>query len=470
MGQGWEAERVIVVGLSHRTAPIDAREQLAISADKLPSVLQRIVALDPVAEAVALSTCNRVEIYAAASSHACEGEAARALTRLVSDVGGREVVRHLAGATGRDALVHLFQVAASLDSLVIGEPQILGQLKEAIAIAEATKTIGAELSVAMRNALHVGKMVRTETAIGSGQVSVPSVAVDLARHIFADLRGHTTLLVGAGEMAETAAKLLARAGAELLVVNRSSERSEQLAKLVGGRTQPWEQLDEALIEADIVIASTASRNHVISYRQLKKIRRKRRNRRLFLIDIALPRDVEPRVHDLDSVYLYDIDDLTHIVAKSLGDRAAEARRAEAIVLDEVVRYEQRRSQERMKPVIVALRERTRRVLETELDRSCKGKLKHLSEADRAALEKMLEAAANKLLHGPTMRLRGLACDHRGVTAKRVLSELFDLEQLIAEATTVAADDEPEIEVSEGASGVVAGEPSDDDQVAAGANG
>ncbi|MBW2452974.1 MAG: glutamyl-tRNA reductase [Deltaproteobacteria bacterium] len=462
---------MIVVGLSHRTAPIDVRERLAIEPHKLESVLQRVVALKPVAEVVALSTCNRVEIYAAANSSACENEALRAVTRLVSDVGGSEVVPHLARATGRDALAHLFRVAASLDSLVVGEPQILGQLKDGITSAQEAGTMGAELSVAMRNALHVAKKVRTETAIGSGQVSVPSVAVDLARHIFADLSGHATLLVGAGEMAETAAKLLARAGAKLQVVNRSNERGAQLARLVGGRARPWEELDEAVVEADIVIASTASRGHIIRYDQLRRAKRKRRHRRLFLIDIALPRDIEPRVHDLDNVFLYDIDDLSHVVAKSRGGRAAEARRAEAIVVDEVRRYERRRSQERMKPVIVAMRERTRQVLEAELDRSCRGKLKHLPDQDRQAIHKMLDAATNKLLHGPTQRLRGFACDHRGVTAKRVLSELFDLDQLIREAKQAdQAEDEPEIEVQEHEEKGAVAEPGDDDRAAEAASG
>ncbi len=470
---------MIVVGLSHRTAPIDVRERLAIEPDKLPSVLHRIVALEHVAEAVALSTCNRVEIYGAAKSSACENDALRDVTRLVSDVGGGEVVHHLSRATGREALTHLFRVAASLDSLVVGEPQILGQLKDGFTAAQQAGTVGAELSVAMRNALHVAKKVRTETAIGAGQVSVPSVAVDLARHIFADLRGHPTLLIGAGEMAETAAKLLARAGAELQVVNRSNDRGAQLARLVGGQARPWEELDQAVVESDIVIASTASRGHIIGYDQLRRAKRKRRHRRLFLIDIALPRDIEPRVHDLDNVFLYDIDDLTHVVAKSRGDRATKARRAEAIVEDEVRRYERRRAQERMKPVIVAMRERTHQVLEAELDRSCRGKLKHLSAQDRQAIRKMLNAATNKLLHRPTQRLRGFACDHRGVTAKRVLSELFDLDRLIQEADEAdqarpsangPTEDEPSIDVEEHEDSGATAEPGEDDRTAEAASG
>jgi glutamyl-tRNA reductase len=352
----------------------------------------------------------------------------RAVIRQLAEVGGNSVVPHLAHASGRQAVTHLYRVAASLDSLVVGEPQILGQLKDAIALAREHNTIGAKLDRVVRSALKVAKQVRSETAIGAGQVSVPSVAVDLARQIFDRLDGRTSLLVGAGEMAESAAKLLARAGADLLVCNRSPERGNALAQSVGGRARAWDHLPESLVDADIVITSTASTKHVITAKQLKKIRRARRGRSLFLIDIAVPRDVEPRVNNLDNVYLYDIDDLSHVVAEARAGRADEARRAEEIVQREMLSFERQMSEQAVTPVVVGLRERTRGVLHRELKRSLKGRLKHLGGDEREALRIMLDAAVNKLMHAPTRHLKEMASSGGGADYADLLSELFELDE------------------------------------------
>jgi glutamyl-tRNA reductase len=422
---------VIVVGLSHRSAPIEVRERLAVGPDQLASTLARFSAIDSVAEAVLLSTCNRVEVYAATTGD--EDACAAAIARMLGDIGGREVVPHLTSRSGAEALHHLFRVAASLDSLVVGEPQILGQLKEAIRCAIEARTIGAELHVAMKSALSVAKRARSETAIGEGQVSVPSVAVDLARRIFEDLRGQTALLVGAGEMAESAAQLLARAGAKLLVVNRSSERAARLAETVAGTPMPWSELERSLIAADIVIASTASQQYVVTKSLLKGIRRQRRGRSLFLIDIAVPRDVDPRVNDLENVYLYDIDDLSKVVAQSLDGRRTEAERAEALVRRETEVFAERRSQLAMKPIIVALRERARYALSAELDRSYKGRLKHLTDDDKHALQVMIDAAVNKLMHAPTKQLKQLAATARSQEVAELMCQLFELDGAVAAA-------------------------------------
>jgi glutamyl-tRNA reductase len=425
---------VIVIGLSHQTAPIEVRERLAIAPDRLVEMLARIHALEPVSETVVLSTCNRVEIYASAVETRDDEEVLSELTRMLADAGGREVVPHLVSATGDDAVKHVFRVASSLDSLVVGEPQILGQLKTALmAAAEANTLRQGELSATFKGALRAAKRVRSETAVGAGQVSVPSVAVDLARQIFEQLSGHPTLLVGAGEMAESAAKLIARAGAPILVANRSPERAEQLATSVGGQQRPWNELEACLIEADIVVSSTASREPIISYEMLKGIRRKRRGRSLFLIDIAVPRDVDPRVNELDNVYLYDIDDLSHVVARSLEGRVSEAEKAEALVAEEVSRFTQRRAQQVMKPLIVALRERTRGVLMGELDKSCNSKLKHLGDDEREALAKMMDAAVNKLMHQPTQRLKKLSTTPQSGDVAEILAFLFDLDESAIES-------------------------------------
>jgi glutamyl-tRNA reductase len=424
---------VIVVGLSHRTAPIEVRERLAISKRRLAPTLERLRGTTGVAEIVLLSTCNRVEVYAAAADGANDADVESAVRAELANIGGREVMPHLHSLCGGEALRHVFRVACSLDSLVVGEPQILGQLKAAVRAASEAGTIGPALNAAMKAAVQSAKRVRRETEIGSGQVSVPTVAVDLARQIFEELEGQITLMVGAGEMAESAAKLLARAGAKVLVCNRSPERAEKLATAVGGFPVAWERLDESLVTADIVVSSTASPRYVITKKQLKGMRRKRRGRSLFLIDIAVPRDVEPAVNSLDNVYAYDVDDLSHVVAESLEGRRAEAERAEQIVLQEAGGFEERRSQLAMKPIIVALRERTRRTLLAELERSYRGRLKHLEDGDRKALSVMVDAAVNKLLHAPTRRLKQLATESNAVDAAQLMRELFDLDAPIPEA-------------------------------------
>lgn len=418
---------MIVVGLSHQSAPIEIRERIAIAPKKVSEALGRVRTIPSVSEAVILSTCNRVEVYASAEPGSNHRDVARQIVALLGEMGGREIVPHLGTKLGTEAVRHLFRVASSLDSLVVGEPQILGQLKDAIRIATEAKALGPELNVTMRSALQVAKRVRTETAIGEGQVSVPSVAVDLAARIFEELSGKTALLVGAGEMAESAAKLLARAGASVLVVNRSPERAENLARSVGGRPAPWDQLEAMLIATDIVISSTSSPVPVITKQMVKGLRRKRRGRSLFFIDIAMPRDVEPAVDELDFVIVYHIDDLSQVVAQTLEGRKSEAERAEALVSTETRAFEERSSQQAMKPLIVALRERTRAALAAELDKSFRGRLKHLSDEDRRALDKMADAAVNKILHAPTKRLKALAASPRSEEIAELICHLFEVD-------------------------------------------
>jgi len=422
---------IVKAGLSHRTARVEVREQLAIVNDDVPGFIDELVRTTPIAEAVVLSTCNRVEVYAAlprggGADPKSLDEAARQVSARLAARGTPEVAASIVRCTGSEALRHLFRVAASLDSLVVGEPQILGQLKDAIAIATEHGGLGPMLGKAMNRALFVGKRVRTETQIGAGQVSVSSVAVDLAMQIFGDLRGRTALMVGAGEMAEAAAKLLVKEGAKLIVVNRSPERAQRLASEVGGTTREWGELNWCLIDCDIVVSSTSSPHFVITADAIKTARKARRGRSLFLIDIAVPRDIDPAVASLDGVYRYDIDDLEQIVAESLAGRAAEAEKAEQIVASEVRAYELKATEVAMSPVIIGLRARVRAALAAELERSLTGKLKHLEKSDREALAVMIDAATNKICHHPSTRLRALANDPRGFEAALVLTDLFDL--------------------------------------------
>ena len=422
---------IVCVGFSHRNAPIEVRERLAFTENDLEQVLRDLLRHDLIGEAAVLSTCNRVEVYAALP-RGLEGQPARleetalAITSLLEARGGKEVRGSLGRVTGPLALRHLFRVASSLDSLVVGEPQILGQLKAAIQFASERRALGPVLGRALHRALHVGKRVRSETQIGEGQVSVSSVAVDLACQIFGDLSGRKALLVGAGEMAEAAAKLLVKEGAKLSIVNRSRERAARLADVVGGEPRDWASLPACLIEADIVVTSTSSPAFVVTEESMRVARKARRGRNLFLIDIAVPRDVDPAVNDLDGVYLYDVDDLSQIVNESLKGRAAEATRAETIVEGEVAAFESWRAEQAMTPAIIGLRAKTRAVLLSEMERSLSGKLKHLAPSDRESLMIMVDAATSKLCHRPSTRLKELATDARGMEFVEALTDLFDL--------------------------------------------
>jgi glutamyl-tRNA reductase len=453
---------IVKVGLSHRTAPLGIREQLAMAKDDLPPLFDRLLKGAPIGEVAVLSTCNRVEVYAALPRSVVAepgrlDEASRAIAAQLIHEGGPDVAPHLTRMHGPEALRHLFRVASSLDSLVVGEPQILGQLKDAIQMANDRRSLGPSLGKAMHRALHVGKRVRTETNIGAGQVSISSVAVDLAGQIFGDLRGRVALLVGAGEMAEAAAKLLVKLGAKLIVVNRSRERADRLAAEVGGEPRDWGALNWCLIEADIVVSSTASPTYVITLDALKTARKARRGRNLFFIDIAVPRDVDPAVNSLDGVYLYDIDALQEVVSESLAGRAAEAARAEAIVESEVAAFETWRTELAMNPIVVGLRARTRALLVAELERSLSGKLKHLGAAEREALNVMLDAATNKLCHRPTTRLRTLASDPRGQDYVEMMTDLFDIPTLHTSEEGATSDQDSDQEAGYGASAPLAGE-------------
>jgi len=437
---------IVVVGLSHKTAPIALRERLAVQRDALPALLDRLRAERAIGEVVVLSTCNRVEVYAAPSRGAALSATSRAVMNVLGAMGGEAVTAHLVPKEGTEAVRHLFRVASSLDSLVIGEPQILGQLKDAIDIARSAKSIGQTLGRACIRAVRVGKRVRNDTAIGAGQVSVSSVAVDLAEEIFGDLAGRKAALVGAGEMAEAAARLLAKAGANIVVLNRSPARAKTLADDVGGEPRPMTDLERTLGEVDIAIASTSSLTHVITLDLMKRVRKVRRGKSLFLIDIAVPRDVDPKVNELEAVYLYDVDDLSRIVASSLEGRAAEATKAEAIVEDETRAFEHWTLERKLSPTIVGLFARTRAVLAAELERSLAGKLKHLSEAEREALFVMVDAATNKLLHSPVTRLKELAGDARGEGYVEAVQDLFDLGSITlpgGDGASAVTDEPPE---------------------------
>jgi len=439
---------IVVVGLSHREAPLEVRERLAVDGDGVAELLHSLLRRPAIREALCISTCNRIEIYAVGQqdSHehalAAAEEVQRALLELAGRSGAEDIAPYLKTHMRRDAVLHLFRVAASLDSLVIGEPQILGQVRDAFEMAKTTGCVGKYLDRATNRALHVAKRVRSETAIGEGQVSVASVAVDLARQIFGELRGRTALLVGAGEMAEGAAKQLVKAGAKLLVVNRSPERARQLALEFGGAARPWEELSAALVQADVVIASTSAKAFVITRPLAVQAMKARRGRSLFFIDIAVPRDVDPDVNDINNVYLYDIDNLSNLVAESMQGRRAEAERAEALVQHEANVFETWTETLGVTATIVALRAKVRASLAAEVERTLTGRLKHLPDTDKQALQTMIDAAVNKLLHLPTSRIKAMAAEAGGDDLVKAVHHLFDLAEAVKDIDAAQTAESP----------------------------
>ncbi|MFT3927297.1 MAG: glutamyl-tRNA reductase [Myxococcales bacterium] len=429
--------RLILVGLSHHTAPLSVRERLAFSSDQVPERLRDLVARTGLQEAMLVSTCNRVEMYGSAED---PQETLRGVRRIFAEIAQeQELESHLYEHTGDAVARHAFRVASSLDSLVVGEPQILGQVKEAFALASEAGTVGSLLGRCMNRAFAVAKRVRNETGIAAGAVSVSSIACDLARSIFGELTGRRVVLVGAGEMSEGAAKALAQNGTLLTVVNRNQERARAVAEACGGEAREFDQLAQELVAADVVITSTASPRYVITRELMQGVIRARRHRPLFLIDIAVPRDVDPRVENLDNVFLFDIDDLEQVASQNIAARKREAEQAERIVETEVQAFEEWQRALDLTPTLVALRERVRTVIHGELERTLP-RLKGLGDAERKSLEIMCDAMVNKLLHRPITELKRTSSEPDGSQLVESVRRLFELEE-----ARQAPNSEPEAE-------------------------
>ncbi len=416
---------IVVVGLSHRTAPVELREQLAVPLDSLGATAKEIAALPGVREAMLVATCNRVEAYVACESATRSVEALRGF--FAGRAPGSAVGDCLYEYADESAVRHVFRVASSLDSMVVGEPQILGQVKEAYAAADSAGALGPTLRRAISRAFSAAKRVRTETGIATGRVSVASVAVDLATQIFGTLAARRVLLLGAGKMALGAARALVVQGAKLSIANRSYEKAAELARARAADAHPLEDLPLLLTAADVVVCSTGASRYVLTVEDAKAAMKVRRGRPLFVVDIAVPRNVDPRINDLDGVYLYDVDDLEREVARALSLRGGSLQQAEKIVDEELTAFERdRRTQAGAGPTIAALREHFRSTMRAELERSLSTKLKHLGDAERAALEAALDAAVNKLLHAPTVALRSQAATEDGEAMAAVVRALFRL--------------------------------------------
>lgn len=419
-------EKILILGLNHRTAPVEVRECFALKnvSEHPLAILKR--ELPEAEEVLFLSTCNRVEFILVSKT---SDQTLKSLKEILSRATGLEVARfedHLYFYENRDAVRHLFRVASGLDSLVLGEPQILGQVKEAYREAVEYRTTGPILNRLLHKTFSVAKRVRTETGIGSHAVSVSYAAVELAKKIFGSLKGRTALLVGAGEMAELAAQHLISAGvSRMLVANRTLSRAIELAERFRGKAYGLEELPECLLETDIVITSTGAPGYVITRDMVKPLLRKRRLRPLFFIDIAVPRDVEPAVNELENIYVFDIDDLKQVVEENLGRRKQEALRAEKIVEEEVLKFERWLRELAVYPTIKALREKAEAIRRRELEKTL-GRL-DLSPEEKEAIETLTESLIQKLLHDPISYLKS-GYHREGREAIVAVRRIFNLDQ------------------------------------------
>jgi glutamyl-tRNA reductase len=400
---------------------VEVRERLAFDAASLPDALHALKRKRGFLEGMILSTCNRVEIAVAADDGAASVDEFLAEVRLVS----REWISpYLYRFDDRAAIQHLFRVASSLDSMVVGEPQILGQLKAAWEIARAEGAVSGFLDSLLMRAFNVAKRVRTETDIGSNAVSVSFAAVELAREIFGQLRDKTVMVVGAGKMSEAAARHLHRCGASrILVTNRTEARAHEMAQLFAGEVVPYTSFVAALPGVDIVLASSGAPHYILTRDQMKKVIEARRNKPVFVIDIAVPRNIDPAVNQLDNVFLYDIDDLQRVVANNLQHRKEVANQAELIIEEEVEQMIARLKTREVAPVIVGLQEHLERVRLAELTRM-RSRLGQLTPHQEEALEALTKAIINKIAHGPISELRRTAAEPDGAETVGIIRKVF----------------------------------------------
>ncbi len=429
--------QIVIAGTSHHIAPLDFRERLSFSENQLTEAFQLLGEHPDIQEAMILSTCNRVEVYAV--SHSKDGCA------VISDflssyhqIEPQQLAKFTYSHQNLDAARHLFNVTASLDSMVVGEPQILGQVKEAYAQSLAAGATGEILNRLFTKALSVGKRVRTETNIAAGAVSISYAAVELAKKIFQSLEDKTVAIIGAGEMSElTAQHLVKNSVSKVIVANRTYQRAVDIAKKFNGIPLAYAADLSFLVEADIVISSTDAPHYLIDRHSLAEIMRQRKHRYMFLIDIAVPRDIDPEVSKVDNAFLYNIDDLEMVVASNLKDRQQEAEIAAQIVKEEVVKFQSQLQAFEVNPTIKALHQQFQGVVSKELE-VCLDKAQ-LTPKQQKTVEAMTQAIVKKLLHQPTANLRQVALNSDLIEAVndingghvqyvRALQELFDLEQ------------------------------------------
>jgi glutamyl-tRNA reductase len=421
-----------LIGINHKTAPVEVRERLALPDSRIPDACKSLCHYPGIEEGMILSTCNRVELLARTTNGSAD------LRNFICEyfqLDAAEYDRYFYEYREEEAVRHVFRVTSSLDSMVIGEPQILGQVKEAYAIARAVGAVNSQLDSLLTRAFAVAKRVRTETAVGSSAVSVASVAVELAKKIFGSLNGKHVYLVGAGKMSELAARhLIAHGAASIFVANRTFDRAVQLAQKFNGQAIVFEQLYETCDKADIVITSTGAPHAIFRREHGELFLNRRRNRPMFFIDIAVPRDVDPELNKLDGIFVYDIDDLQQAVSSHVADRKKEAERAEAIVASEVERFQARLQTLDVVPTIVSLQDHLETIRQAEIDR-VRGRLGPLSPDQELAVDALTKGIINKIMHTPISTLKTAARESEATTVVELVRRLFNLQDRKAAAQT-----------------------------------
>jgi glutamyl-tRNA reductase len=418
---------LLALGVSHKTAPLDLRERLSLTEGRAVGALHELTAVEGIHEAAAISTCNRTELYLIVSDPVeAESTALGVLTRQ-AEIRPTELLGHLYSLRAGEAALHLFKVTAGLDSMIVGEAEVQGQVKRAYELALVEGGTGPILNRLFRGALAAGGRIREETAIGEKGVSIPSVAVELARRTLGDLGDRRVLVIGAGETAELVARaLVARGANSVFVANRHYDRAIGLAQRFHGEAVRFEELPEQLQAADIVVSATNSPHHIVERDGLAQVMETRSGRPLLLVDIAVPRDIEPECREVPGVSLHDIDDVQQIVERNAGDREGEARRAEPILTAELDRFESWLASLEVVPTIAALRERADEIVGRVLAEN-EGRWESLGEADRERLNTMAKAIASRLLHEPTLRMKRSAGDDEAYLYVSALRELFGLD-------------------------------------------
>jgi glutamyl-tRNA reductase len=418
---------IVLLGLNHRTAPIALRECLAFSGDQVETALDDFRKSPHLAEMVLVSTCNRVEILMTTSDPQLAIQAAKEYISEIKGIPVSEFEAALYIHTGEDAVRHVFRVASSLDSMVVGEPQILGQMKDAYLTATQKKTSGVILNRLLHKTFFVAKRVRTETGIGDHAVSISYAAIELGRKIFGSLEEKKVLLIGAGEMAELAVEHLIRnRSGDVLVANRTFERGMELANRFKGRAVRLEEIPDCLKEVDIVISSTGAPGYILNRDQVKSVMRARKNRPVFFIDIAVPRDIDPEINRIGNAYVYDIDDLKNVIDENIEDRNREALKGERIVDEAVIQFRKWYESLGVVPTIVALRAKMEQIAAFEIQKTLQSR-RHLSEEDCQALHRMTQAMINKILHDPTTYLKRNGCYGDKSTHIDITRKLFNLD-------------------------------------------
>jgi glutamyl-tRNA reductase len=414
-----------LIGVNHNSAPVEVRERLAIPESRLPEALKRLVQHPGIEEALIISTCNRVELLAQTKNGSAD---LRGFLREYFGMDPGTLNPHLYEYHEREAIHHVFRVTSSLDSMVVGEPQILGQVKEAYATARAVGAVHSQLDLLLTRAFAVAKRVRTETAVGSSAVSVASVAVELAKKIFGSLNGKSVFLVGAGKMSELAARhLIAHGAASIFVSNRTYDRAIRLAQKFDGQAIEFSRLYETCDRADIVITSTGAPHAIFRREHGEAFLSRRKNRPMFFIDIAVPRDVDAGMNKVDGIFVYDIDDLQQAVSAHVADRRKEAERAEEIITSEVERFQSRLQTLDVVPTIVSLQDHLETIRQAEIDR-VRGRLGQLSPEQELAVDTLTRGIVNKIMHTPISTLKTAARESEATTVVDLVRRLFNLQE------------------------------------------